>query len=168
MLNALFSFIGTTKPQSAQVLPVVIFMAFCVKAYINNLGYRHIENWPEIEKKKWSKKIKLLHKTQSIHPDWQGKELSFATELFSLRDRLAHGKPERVEGKTFDSLAKAQEHIVSSDFEPSWFKSLDSKWYVEAQRKFSQLMEYLVRLHKLSPTDYYHASTNTFCVADDQ
>jgi hypothetical protein len=153
------SAIGVHEPKPAQVVPVVVFMAFSVEAYINNLGFRHIPNWSEKERKPWKDKIKLPHKAKEKPASWNSGPLAFASNLFEIRDRLAHGKPERVEGPTFNSMIEAQDHITSSDFDPDWFSALGSQWYKESQEKFFELLEYLALLHGLSPTDYLHATT---------
>lgn len=147
-------------PKPVQVLPVVVFMAFTIEAYVNNLGFRHFHDWSEKERKPWKEKLKLLHSRQSKTAEWQSLPLAFAKELFEIRDRLAHGKPERVNGPSFDLMGIAQDHITSSDFDPDWFTSLGPAWYSNAKEQFFILMEYLAELHNLSPTDYLHASTN--------
>lgn len=157
-LHALMSMIGFDEPKPAQVVLVVVFMAFSIEAYVNNLGFRHIADWSDKERKPWRNKINLLHKAKGKFVDWNSEPFVFATNLFNIRDRLAHGKPEHVEGPTFDSMQKAQDHITSSDFDPDWFSALDSEWYRESQEQFFQLLEYLAHLHGLSPTDYLHAT----------
>lgn len=159
-LHALIATIGVREPKPQEVLPVVVFMAFTFESYVNNLGYRRQPDWSKKERKPWREKVKLLHELQSTSPNWDSAPLDFASELFELRDRLAHGKPEQVDGPSFDCMGAAQEHITSSDFDPDWFSVLGPYWYKQAKDKFFALLEYMAQLHGLSPTDYLHASTN--------
>jgi hypothetical protein len=158
-LHALMSAIGVGEPKPAQLIPIIVFMAFSIEAYVNNLGFRYISDWNEKERNPWKDKIKSLHKAKGISASWSSGPLAFASSLFKIRDRLAHGKPEHIEGPSFDSIQEAQNHIASSDFDPDWFSALGTKWYQESQKQFFELLEYLAVLHNLSPTDYMHATT---------
>ncbi|MFB8832113.1 hypothetical protein ACE0DR_28690 [Azotobacter sp. CWF10] len=62
------------KPHSAaELLPVVVFMAFTVEAYLNSLGARKIEFWDEIERIPWRNKVNVLHLHAGKEADWGGK-----------------------------------------------------------------------------------------------
>jgi hypothetical protein len=158
-LHALISAIGVHDPKAVQIVPIVVFMAFTVEAYVNDLGFRHITDWKKKERRPWKEKIEILHKEKTRPVDWNFEHLAFIKELFSIRDRLAHGKPERVYGPQFDSKQEANEHVISSEFDPDWFLELPV-WYHSSRDKFFQALEYLAILHALSPTDYLGSSVN--------
>jgi hypothetical protein len=144
-------------PQS--VVPVVVFMAFSVEAFINDLGFRNVPNWEELERKPWRNKLKILHKQHGKLLDESNRNLVFAAQLFELRDKLAHGKPEEVSGPRFSDEANAEEFIKNAEFEPTWFSALNEAWYEESKTKFEELMEYLAVLCGMSPTAHFHRAT---------
>ena len=47
----------------------------------------------------WRAKINLLHEIAKRVPQWDDNPLKFAVDVFAIRDRLAHGKPEIVKSK---------------------------------------------------------------------
>jgi hypothetical protein len=81
-----------------ELTPIVVFLAFSIESYLNSIGARKLNIWEELERLSWRKKIAILHKTAGRTLEWGKEPLQFATEVFALRDRLAHGKPERIVG----------------------------------------------------------------------
>lgn len=138
----------------AELLPVVVFMAFTVEAYLNSLGARHIEFWDQIERIPWRKKVEVLHLHAGRKLDWGGKPLQYATKLFTLRDKLAHGRAEVVEGPLCASLQEAGEKIAKEMLNPPWLNELAAGWLGAARERFGNLMMHLSALYGLSPSDY--------------
>lgn len=163
VLNSLFNMADFDNPKPAQILPIVVFMAFTVESYINNLAYQHLESWPECERESWKKKVNLLHKRLQITADWNSDNLKFMVKLFDLRDLAAHGKPKEYKGPEFETSELAQNYALTNNFESEWFLSMSSEWYMNSKSKFESLMEYLALIHKLSPTDYYQVSQVSIC-----
>jgi hypothetical protein len=150
-------------PDSAlRVMPVVVFMAFAVEAYLNNTGAKLISYWDDLERLPWRKKVNILHEVAGKKPDWGSSNLQFATTLFSLRDKLAHGKPERILGPVFDSAEEAREYSLRGRFQPAWFTTLNRAWALKAQVQFTELMGYLARINGLHESDHLLISTGGY------
>lgn len=146
----------------AELLPVVVFMAFTVEAYVNSLGARHIDFWDQIERISWRNKVEILHVHAGQRADWGGKQLQYAAELFSLRDRLAHGKPEFVRGPICVSQMEAEEKLSGDMLDPPWFRKISGPWLAGARGSFRDLMRHLSGLYSLDPADHQLHSTGGF------
>jgi len=123
--------------------PIVVFEAFTIESYINTLGWEKIKFWDEIERLPWKKKISILHKYADKEADWGKDPLQFAQEVFQIRDKLAHGKPEKVKGELFSTYKEAEDTLGSQEMEPDWFKKINREWIVKSKDRFTLLMEYL-------------------------
>lgn len=157
-LHHLYNLVDPSKKSPSDVVPIAVFMAFSIEAYVNNLGARNLKIWDDLERLPWKTKISILHKERGQEPKWGEGPLKFAVELFKLRDKLAHGKAEKLEGPIFETQNEAFEFIANHDIEPKWFVDLDSAWIDQSKPRFDELMEYLARLFDLSPADYYRKS----------
>lgn len=150
------------RPHSAaELLPVVVFMAFTVEAYLNSLGARKIEFWDEIERIPWRNKIKVLHLHAGKEADWGSKQLQYAAKLFALRDKLAHGKPEVVAGPICESRQEVEEKLLEM-VNPPWLKELSAGWLKTARTDFRELMNYLSGLYGLEAVDHQFHSHGRF------
>lgn len=164
-LHHVYNAVYHTPQSPADLLPIAVFMAFSIEAYLNQLMYENIESWDKHERKPWKEKIELLHKHRGIKADFDNVDaLKFASEIFELRNKLAHGKPEPVDGATFSSYQDAEAFILNADMSPDWFKNINSDWLEDwfgkkADSKFQKIMEYLATLHGLSPTNYFQESS---------
>lgn len=136
-----------------ELLPVVVFMAFTLEAYLNSLGSRHIEFWDQIERIPWRKKVEVLHIHAGKELDWGSKHLQYASQLFALRDKLAHGKAEVMEGPTCVSLEEAQDKLAGEMLNPPWLNAVASGWLGTARGRFRALMTHFSDLYGLAPTD---------------
>lgn len=134
--------------------PIVVFEAFTIESYVNTLGAEKIEIWDDLERLPWKKKISILHKMAKKTPDWGKEPLQFATEVFQIRDCLAHGKPERVEGKLFNTQQEAINVLGTHEMEPEWFKKIDIKWILDSKERLDNLMRYLAGLNDSPPLGY--------------
>jgi hypothetical protein len=132
----------------------VVFIAFAAEAYINSVGARHIAFWDELERLPWRKKMEILHIHADHGADWSREPLQFASEVFRLRDNLAHGKPERINGPVFDTLAEAGEILSSEHLKPDWYQRINKEWVLSAKERFHTLMEYIGSLYSLHASDH--------------
>jgi hypothetical protein len=161
-ISALYSLLNSlesTQKSPSDILPIAILMAFSIESYINNIGASQIRIWDEIERLPWKRKLIILHKERKKNPEWEHDPLQFATEIFKLRDRLAHGKPESIEGPSFASRQEALDFIQNNDIVPEWFSKIDEAWVQKTQKRFDELMEYLSLFFGSSPTNYFQTST---------
>lgn len=147
-LMNLYAALETGGLENRNLTPFVVFLAFSIESYLNTLGARSIEFWDEIEKISWKRKIEILHKKVAKTADWGKEPLQFATEVFRLRDKLAHGKPERVLGP------KDGARIRGNEFVPEWYKGITRDWVLEAKDRFHELMIYLGALFDFDESDH--------------
>ena len=143
--------------EPAEILPMVVFMAFSIESYVNSIGARKLEIWDEVERLPWKKKLAILHKVAGAKPEWNREPLQFAQEIFTLRDKLAHGKAEVHVAPAFSSPEEAEDFALNDEFVPPWFYNITTAWIQEARERFTQLMEYLGTMHALDPGDYRQA-----------
>lgn len=166
-LHRLYNAADRTQKSPADLLPIAVFMAFSIEAYLNQLGFQHrVFRDDRKSKLGWKTKAELLHEHCGKKPIWGQPPLQFATEIFTLRDQLAHGKPETVIGPEFSSQQDADEFIVNDEMEPKWFKKIDADWLDKSAAKFDTLMEYLAALHGLSSLDYFKQSSRWVYLKD--
>jgi len=127
--------------------PIVVFEAFTIESYLNTIGSEHVVIWDELERLPWKKKISVLHKLAGRKEDWGKEPLQFAKEVFQIRDRLAHGKPERIEGKMFSTREEAEKVLGTMEMEPDWYKKITKQWCIDSKDRFENLMVYLGGLY---------------------
>lgn len=124
--------------------PIVVFTAFSIEAYINHLGAEQIGIWEELEKLPWKKKVVILHKIAHKQANWGEQPLQFAQQVFALRDKLAHGKPELVYGPTCDTREEALDKMREPWlYIPKWYNDINRQWIIESEVRFDNLIIYL-------------------------
>lgn len=155
-------------PPGIELTPIVVFLAFSIESYLNSIGARKLEICDELERLPWKKKVAILHKTANKSPDWSKDPLQFATEVFALRDKLAHGKPERVVGPIFTNQADATQHLNSRDLHPEWYATITRGWVIAAKERFRLLMIYLGGLFAFHESDHLLSATGGLLVDDEK
>ena len=168
-VSALMSMYAQLERDSAariELTPIVVFLAFAIESYLNSIGARQLEIWDELERLPWKKKVAILHKTAKRSLDWGKDPLQFAIEVFALRDRLAHGKPERVVGPVFNNQGDADRFLNSQDLQPDWYSQVTREWVMEAKERFRLLMIYLGGLFGLHESDHLLTATGGLLVDD--
>jgi hypothetical protein len=149
-----------------ELTPIVVFLAFAIESYVNSVGARQLAIWGELERLPWRKKIAILHKTAKRPIDWGRDPLQFATEVFALRDRLAHGKAERVVGPVFENRSDANTYSNNQELQPAWYSGITRDWALQAKERFRQLMLYLGGLFGLHESDYLHQAIGGVLIDD--
>ena len=135
-------------------LPLLVFTAFSIESYINSIGSRKIKFWTQLERLPWRAKIEVLHSNLHKSPEWGKDPLQFATQVFSIRDRLAHGKPEAVADPLFNDHHTAVSMLYVQHIKPSIFNTLDREWVLDSSERLYVLLEYLGSLYGLSNDDF--------------
>jgi hypothetical protein len=154
-LMGLYAELDKNPTHERDVTPFAVFMAFSVEAYLNSIGFRVVPFWEKIERISWRKKIEILHSIADRKPEWGQQPLQFAQELFDLRDRLAHGKPEVLLTVPYATREEAYAVHARPDIEqPEWYRRLDRTWAVSAKAQFNRLMVYLGALHGFHESDH--------------
>jgi hypothetical protein len=168
---ALMSMYGQLEPggtSRVELTPIVVFVAFSIESYLNSIGARKLDIWEELERLPWRKKIVILHKTAGRAPLWGKDPLQFATEVFALRDRLAHGKPERIVGPKFRTEAEAARYLggpqLNSALQPDWYTGITEDWVMTAKERFRLLMVYMGGLFGFHESDHLLTSTGGWLV----
>lgn len=155
------------EPESeSNLVPIVVFLAFSVESYLNSLGAAHLEIWDELEKLPWRSKVEILHKVAGKNPDWGKEPLQFATEIFKLRDKLAHGKPERMTGPITSIPPDLHDHSAWA-YVPEWYAGITVEWALKAKGRFRALMAYLAALFGLHESDHLRASQGGILTIED-
>ncbi|MDR2851962.1 MAG: hypothetical protein LBV61_02720 [Burkholderiaceae bacterium] len=112
-------------------------------------------------------KISILHKTAKRSPDYGRDPLQFCTEVFKLRDKLAHGKPESVFGSIETDINAAHHLLINNLLQPDWYTSITREWILQAKERFRVLMIYLGDLYGLHESDHLHVSSGGISTDDD-
>jgi len=139
-------------------LSIVVFAAFSIEAYVNSIGSRTISFWDQIERLPWKKKIEILHANVDATANWGEDPLQLATQIFDIRDRLAHGKAERVSGPMCNDYMEAKSALMVQYLKPHWFKIANKEWLLGTEKRVCELMRYLGSLYKLRDDDFTHHS----------
>lgn len=148
------------QPHSKEeITPLVVFTAFAIESYLNSIGARKIAFWDDLERLSWRQKVSILHKAVDKQPDWGREPLQFASEVFGLRDKLAHGKPERVLSPTQSTEHAAGELLSSQQLQPDWYRGITREWAFHAKVRFRTLMIYLGALYGLHESDHLLSSS---------
>src|SRR3990167_8464625 len=135
-------------------LPIVVFAAFSIEAYINSIGFRKVNFWNQYERRSWRKKIEILHANVGATPNWNADPLQLATQLFEIRDRLAHGKQESVCGPLCNEYNEAQSALMVQCLKPQWFSVITKEWLLGTNDRVCKLMAYLGSLYRLPDNDF--------------
>jgi hypothetical protein len=155
-----------------ELTPIVVFLAFSIESYLNSIGARKSNIWEELERLSWRKKIAILHKTAGRTLEWGKEPLQFATEVFALRDRLAHGKPERIVGPKFRTEAEAAGYLggpeLNPALQPEWYTGITEDWVMKAKERFRLLMVYLGGLFGFHESDHLLSSTGGLLIDDEK
>ncbi len=153
-----------------EYLTIVVFTAFAIEGYINGVGSRHIHFWEELERLPWKSKVEILHKHAARNADWGQEPLQFAVEVFRLRDKLAHGKPETVKGPRFETSEEALDFLNKPDahliLRPAWYSKLTAEWLHQSRERTRALMLYIGNMYGLHEGDYQLSATGG--IVDDQ
>lgn len=166
-LMKMYGLLERAEPVNLPLAPVVVFLAFSIESYLNSLGARSIPFWDEIERLPWKAKVNVLHSSAGREPDWGAEPLQFAIEVFRLRDKLAHGKPERVLGPKMPADAEPT-MLTEAVLQPDWYKSITLEWVLGAKERFHLLMVYLGGLFGHDDSDHLHSSSGGIFVFDDE
>lgn len=126
---------------------------------MNSIGARVVPFWDTIERITWRQKVEVLHSVAGKRPSWGEEPLQFVSELFRLRDRLAHGKPEQLRSGPYSSAAEVDTALHSGLEEPQWYRDLDLAWTMSAKERFRTAMVYLGALHGFPESDHLLSST---------
>jgi hypothetical protein len=163
----LYANLEQAKEKRVELTPIVVFLAFSVESYLNSLGARHIVIWDELERLPWKSKTEVLYKIADRVPEWGKEPLQFATEVFKLRDRLAHGKPERVLGPIVRDYERANKLAISGDLQPDWYRNITKEWVLHAKERFRLLMVHLGQLFDYHESDHLLTATGGIIIDDE-
>jgi hypothetical protein len=166
-LNDLFAKLISDPSPHPEIAPIVVFMAFAIESYLNSLGSRHIVIWDDLEKLPWKTKIILLHDKAGKSLNWGESPLQFVKEVFELRDKLAHGKPEIMRGPSFADKSNAEAYAAAMGLDPElrdkhtpkWYLKLNREWAMRSLEKHKATMNYLAHLFSLPENDYLMLAT---------
>lgn len=146
--------------QMEEIMPLIVFTAFSIEAYVNHLGYA-LPGWRE--RSPWKQKIERLHDSTGRSCNWGTAPLDFAVEVFSIRDKLAHGKPERLEVTFSASPEDAEKYLNHPNLMPTWFTTcLDVNWAASSRLRFLRLAAHLGGLFGKIEAHIMHASETKF------
>lgn len=137
-----------------EYLPIVVFAAFSIEAYINSIGSRKIAFWDQIERLPWKNKIEILHGNIGATANWGADPLQLATQVFEIRDRLAHGRAERVSGPMCNDYMEAKSVLMVQYLKPRWFSAINKEWVLGTKKRVCDLLLYLGSLYKLRNDDF--------------
>lgn len=164
----LYASIEKGDDTSKEFTPIVVFIAFSIESYLNSLGARQLVFWDEIERLPWRNKIEILHKVSEKTCDWGKEPLQFATEVFRIRDKLAHGKSERVTGTVETDYGRVHATSIGNSLEPGWYLAINRDWIVQAKARFRQLMIYLGRLFDYHESDHLELASGGVLTRDER
>jgi hypothetical protein len=160
-LQHLYGRLKDGELEEYEYLTIVVFAAFSIEAYINSIGSRKIVFWDQIERLPWEKKIEILHGNVGATPAWGADPLQLAKQFFTIRDKLAHGRAERVSGPICDTYREAKSILMVQYLKPNWFSMITEEWLLNTNDRLCKLLAYLGALYSLPDDDFTHHSQGT-------
>ncbi len=159
VLHAMIFNLDNNNRDYFRLAPIVVFTAFAIESYINTIGYENISSWNEYERKPWRKKLKLIHEYSGAVLNWEEEPFVFANDVFNVRDKFAHGKPERVLGPVFSSIEDAKSYLANEEMQPNWAKIVNEAWILEIPSKYERFMKHLSGIFENKRCYYKEVST---------
>jgi hypothetical protein len=153
-LMAMYSLIERGKWDVNNYLPFVVFSAFAIEGYINSIGFRKVNFWDSVEKNNWREKINILHSVAGKNADWGQGPLQNIVKLFKLRDRLAHGKIELVNGRWTEDNDSVKRGIRKGPVNPDWLNKIDKEYILNLKNHFTEIMLYLTSVFNLPVNEH--------------
>ncbi len=153
-LQCLYARLNDEDMDEYDYVPIVVFAAFSIEAYINSVGSRKIIFWDQIERLPWKQKVEILHANIGLTANWGEMPLQFARQVFGLRDRLAHGKPETIDGPICDNAGEAKSILMVQALKPEWFSVLEKDWILKSKNQVCEVLHYLGCLYGLDTDDF--------------
>ena len=154
LMNMYDAFKSKETDDPFDYLPLLVFSAFSAEAYVNSVGSRQIKFWDQLERLSWRAKIEILHSNVHKTPDWGRDPLQFASQIFAIRDRLAHGKPETVSGPLCDDYHTAISMVYVQNLKPTIFNGLNRDWVLDSAERLYCFLEYIGALYGFSDDDF--------------
>jgi len=120
----------------------LLLRAFTFEAYLNHLGSKKAEFWPEIDSIRVMDKYAVLCKMLSVSPDFSRRPYQTVGLLFKFRNSIAHGK----------SVVLKNSKDVSADDDP--YQHIPRATWEEygttenAERAKEDISAMIVELHK--------------------
>jgi len=137
-----------------ELLPVLVFAAFTIEAYVNSVGSRKVNFWSQVERLPWKSKVEILHSVARTPTDWGKDPLQLASQLFDIRDRLAHGKPESIPGPMCDTYQEAMSVLMVQHLRPKWLSLVSKEWVIGTRERTVKLLQHLGSLYGLHSDDF--------------
>lgn len=103
-----------------QFMASLIFTAFMMEAYLNDIGPRIFKCWCDLERLSPSSKLNLIAEKLGVNKDEGKRPYQTLSELFKFRNALAHGKPE--------SLIDNEIRLVDEPFDKYNHETLKADW----------------------------------------
>jgi hypothetical protein len=89
-------------------MTAAVFSAFSLEAYLNHLGAERFKCWEDLERLSVEAKLSLILEDLGKLPDLSRRPFQTVKTLLRLRNQLAHGRTERLEEKTVQTLSPGQ------------------------------------------------------------
>jgi hypothetical protein len=95
-------------------LAALVFLAFTIEAYVNHLAASKITDWSKRERELGqSRRLRLLLSAVGLDPSFEERPFRSVSELFEIRDQLAHGRSVTIQEEIQD------EGDISDGFTPA-------------------------------------------------
>jgi len=89
-------------------MTAAVFSAFSLEAYLNHLGSQRFKCWEKLERLSVEAKLSLILEDLGKTPDFSRRPFQTVKTLLRLRNQLAHGRTQRVEEETIQTLAPSE------------------------------------------------------------
>jgi hypothetical protein len=101
---------GKARPEGSflEWMTVAVFSAFSLEAYLNHLGPERFQCWDGLERLSVEAKLSLILESLGKHPDFSRRPFQTVKTLLRLRNQLAHGKTQRLQEETIQTLSAGE------------------------------------------------------------
>ena len=136
---------GTVRHEGSfyEWMTVNVFAAFSLEAYLNHLGPLRFKCWEELERLPIESKLALLLEDLNESPDFSSRPFQTVKDMLRFRNQLAHGRSERVEETSFQTLFPGESpRYPQTKWEAQCTQKTAARFLDDAQAVIVQLHEW--------------------------
>jgi hypothetical protein len=123
-----------------RIASLIAVMSF--EAYLNYVGERHFEKWPEREP--WAKKLKLVLEKFGLAAERNNEPFSLLDKLFKYRNTLAHGK---ITVNPVDYIDHDDGRVEGDETgDPDWYREYGNR--EQAECTLQTVKDSMLAIHK--------------------
>lgn len=130
-----------------EMIAALTMTAFALEANLNFVGLKKVPNWNDWQSVE--SKLKEVCKSLGLSPDHNKRPYATVVKLISIRNTLAHGKPQIVEIK--EEAEGTHDELMARvrNYQSEWEKAVCPEFVVEAYDDVEAIWQELLKASKI-------------------